>query len=215
MFRAIITMMDVPTAMGQLAPRMRQLSRGGALLIFACLLLILGPLAYLWWRYDLSSTWYWFSGLIGDGSAAKAEVGDAAARAGADDATAGLILLLFGTGFTLLPSAVQIGMTRFISVPALGFLVKVSLGFDLITDWPALWQIAASNTWYDATFRWWPLAGLARLIATAIGTILASVVIQSATILTFASLLYLAATIVAPNDRERRTSGRGAQIIEG
>jgi hypothetical protein len=31
MFKAIITMMDVPTAMGLLAPRVRQLSRGGAL----------------------------------------------------------------------------------------------------------------------------------------------------------------------------------------
>lgn len=106
MFRAIITMMDVPTALGQLAPRVRQLSRGGALLVFACLLLILGPLTYLWWRFDLSSTWFWFAGLIGDGSAAKAEVGAAATRAGADAATAQLILLLFGMGFTLLPSAV-------------------------------------------------------------------------------------------------------------
>ncbi|MBX0330479.1 hypothetical protein K2Z83_22755, partial [Oscillochloris sp. ZM17-4] len=179
MFKAIITMMDVPTAMGLLAPRVRQLSRGGALLIFSCLLLILGPLAYLWWRYDLSSTWFWFADLIGDGSAAKAEVGAAATKAGADDATAGLILLLFGLGFTLLPSAVQIGLTRFISVPALGFLVKVSLGFDLITDWPALWQIAARNPWYDSAFGWWPLAGLARLLATALGTVIVSVVIQS------------------------------------
>jgi hypothetical protein len=131
----------------------------------------LGPLAYLWWRFDLSSTWGWFTWLIGDGTTANAEVGAAATRAVADDSTAGLILVLFGTGFTLLPSAVQIGMTRFVSVPALGFLVKVSLGFDLITDWPALWQIAASSSWYDTTFRWWPLAGLARLIAVALGTV--------------------------------------------
>ncbi len=208
MFRALITMMDVPTALGQLAPRVRQLSRGGALLIFACLLLILGPLAYLWWRFDLSSTWGWFSALIGDGSAARAEVGAAATRAGADDEAAGLILLLFGTGFTLLPSAVQVGLTRFVSVPALGFLVKVSLGFDLITDWPALWGITAQSNWYDATFRWWPLAGLARLVVTALGTVLASVVIQSATILVAASLLYLAAAIIAPLDHERRELGR-------
>ncbi|NTU85844.1 MAG: hypothetical protein HGA45_42020, partial [Chloroflexales bacterium] len=106
MFRALITMMDVPTALSLLAPRARNLSRGGALLIFACLLLSLGPLAYLWWRFDLSSTWGWFRWLIGDGSAAEAEVGGVATRAGADAETAGLVLLLFGTGFTLLPSAV-------------------------------------------------------------------------------------------------------------
>jgi hypothetical protein len=210
MFRALITMMDVPTALSLLAPRVRQLSRGGALLIFACLLLALGPLAYLWWRFDLSSTWSWFTALIGDGSEARAEVGAAATRAGADDGTAQLILLLFGTGFTLLPSAVQVGLTRFISVPALGFLVKVSLGFDLITDWPALWQITAHSSWYDTTFRWWPLAGLARLVATALGTVLASVVVQSATILVAASLLYLAAAIVAPDERALTT----ARVIE-
>jgi hypothetical protein len=215
MFKAIITMMDVPTALGLLAPRVRQLSRGGALLIFACLLLILGPLAYLWWRFDLSSTWGWFTWLIGDGTVATAEVGAAATRAGADDATAGLILLLFGTGFTLLPSAVQVGMTRFVSVPALGFLVKVSLGFDLITDWPALWGLAASSSWYDTTFRWWPLAGLARLCAVALGSVLASVVVQSATILVAASLLYLAAAIIAPGDHALRAGGRKLRTIEG
>ena len=214
MFRALITMMDVPTALSLLAPRVRQLSRGGALLIFACLLLILGPLAYLWWRFDLSSTWGWFTWLIGDGSAARAEVGAAAARAGADDATAQLILILFGVGFTLLPSAVQVGLTRFVSVPALGFLVKVSLGFDLITDWPALWQIAVGSAWFDTTFRWGLVAGLARLIATALGTVLASVVIQSATILAAASLLYLAAAIVVPDSHEGRHT-RVTRAIEG
>lgn len=211
MFRALITMMDVPTALSLLAPRTRRLSRGGALLIFACLLLVLGPLAYLWWRFDLSATWDWFRWLIGDGSAAEAEVGTAASRAGADAETAGLVLLLFGTGFTLLPSAVQIGLSRFISVPALGFLVKVSLGFDLVTDWGPMWQIAASNPWFEATFRWWPLVGLARLVAAAIGTVLASVVIQSATILVAAGLLYLAAAIIAPQGPARTT----VQVLEG
>jgi hypothetical protein len=210
MFRALITMMDVPTALSLLAPRTQRLSRGGALLIFSCLLLILGPLAYLWWRFDLSATWDWFRWLIGDGSAAEAEVNSAATSAGADAETAGLVLLLFGTGFTLLPSAVQIGLSRFISVPALGFLVKVSLGFDLVTDWGPMWQMAAGNPWFE-TFRWWPLVGLARLVAAAIGTVLASVVIQSATILVAAGLLYLAAAIIVPQASARTT----VQVIEG
>lgn len=211
MFRALITMMDVPTALSLLAPRTQRLSRGGALLIFSCLLLILGPLAYLWWRFDLSATWDWFRWLIGDGSAAEAEVNSAATSAGADAETAGLVLLLFGTGFTLLPSAVQIGLSRFISVPALGFLVKVSLGFDLVTDWGPMWQMAAGNPWFESTFRWWPLVGLARLVAAAIGTVLASVVIQSATILVAAGLLYLAAAIIVPQASARTT----VQVIEG
>jgi hypothetical protein len=196
MFRAIITMMDVPTALGQLAPYTRRLGRGGALLIFSCCLLILGPLCYLWWRFDLSSTWDWFRWLIGERSVAEAEVQAATLGVGADDQTAGVILLLFGTGFTLLPSAVQIGLSRFVNVPALGFLVKVSLGFDLVTDWGPMWELAASNPWFEGTFRWWPLVGLARLIAAAVGSVLASVVIQSATILVAAGLLYLVGAIL-------------------
>lgn len=211
MFRALITMMDVPTALSLLASRTRHLSRGGALLIFSCLLLMLGPLAYLWWRFDLSATWDWFRWLIGDGSAAEAEVSTATTRAGADAEIAGLVLLLFGTGFTLLPSAVQIGLARFINVPALGFLVKVSLGFDLVTDWGPMWQLAAENPWFESAFHWWPLVGLARLIAASIGTVLASVVIQSATILITAGLLYLAVAIVLPQASTRAT----VQVIEG
>ena len=207
MLRALITMMDVPTALSQLAPRVQRLGRGGALLIFSCCLLILGPLAYLWWRFDLSSTWDWFRWLIGDGAQAGAEVQAATLRAGADADTAGLVLLLFGTGFTLLPSAVQIGLARFVNVPALGFLVKVSLGFDLVTDWGPMWELAAANPWFEATFRWWPLVGLARLVATAIGAVLASVVIQSATILVAAGLLYLIGAILfQPSSAHPRVS---------
>ncbi len=205
MFRAIITMMDVPSALAVFAPRVRQLSRGGALLVFACLLLILGPLTYLWWRFDLSATWGWFDGLIAAGGSAHSEIQTAATQAGADTDTTSLILMLFGTGFTLLPSAVQIGLSRFVNVPAIGFLVKVSLGFDLVTDWPALWQIVAGNPWYDATFHWWPLVGIARIIVTATGTVLASVVIQSATILCAAGLLLVAVSLIIPNEQPRNT----------
>lgn len=204
MFKAIITMMDVPTALTQLAPKMRGLSRGAALLMFSCCLICLGPLVYLYWRFDLSSTIGWFGWLVGDRSVADAEVQSVAVRAGADAETAGAILLLFGVGFTLLPSAVQVGLARFASVPALGFLVKISLGFDIITDWGPMWELAANNPWFDATFRWWPLAGLARLMATAVGTVLASVVVQSAALLVAAALIYLAAVIVfGPNSPPR------------
>jgi hypothetical protein len=196
MFKAIIRMMDVPTALTLLAPRVQRLGRGGALLIFSCCLICLGPLAYLWWTYDLSSTWDWFRWLIGDQTVAEGQVRAAATQVGADTDTTGLVIILFGIGFTLLPSAVQVGLARFVNVPALGFLVKVALGFDLVTDWGPMWELAAKNPWFDTTFRWWPLAGLFRLIAAAIGAVLASVVIQSAVILISAALIYLAAVIL-------------------
>jgi hypothetical protein len=45
--------------------------------------------------------------------------------------------------------------------------------------------------------------------------VLASVVIQSATILVAASLLYLAAAIIAPGDHALREGGRKLRTIEG
>ena len=212
MFRAIITMMDVPSALTLLAPRIQRLSRGGALLIFSCCLIALGPLGYLWWRFDLSSTWNWFSWLIADGTPGQIEVQGAVRQTGADDQTAGLIMLLFGVGFTLLPSVVQIGLARFVSIPALGLLVKVSLGLDLATDWGPIWELAASNPWYQQQFVWWPLVGLARLAATALGAILASVIVQSATLLVAAAMLYLTAVIVVG---PTPTRGLTAQTMEG
>jgi len=207
MLRAIITMMDVPNALTLLAPRVQRLSRGGALLIFSCCLLLLGPLAYLWWRFDLNATNDWFrwlmdapdapaAGAAPAAASALAEVGAAAAQAGADATTAQAILLVFGVSFTLLPSALQIGLARFVAVPGLGVLVKVALGFDLITDWPGIWAIAVANPWFASTFRWGPLIGLVQLLATAVGCVLASVVIQSAVILVAAALVYLAAVIL-------------------
>ncbi len=212
MFRAIITMLDVPTALTLLAPRVQRLSRGGALLVFSCCLIILGPLSYLWWRYDLASTWDWFGWLIADGTPGQREVQGVVTQTGADDQTAGLIMILFGVGFTLLPSAVQIGLARFVNVPALGLLVKVSLAFDLATDWGPIWELAANNPWYQEQFVWWPLVALMRLVATALGSVLASVIVQSATLLISAALLYLAAVIVAGPTPAR---GPAFQALEG
>lgn len=222
MIKAIITMMDVPTALTLLAPRVQRLSRGGALLIFSCCLIILGPLAYLWWRFDLNATNDWFRWLLGapvaeaaviplapvaDGGVALTDVRAAAVQAGADAATSGAILIVFGTSFTLLPSALQIGLARLVPVPGLGLLVKIALGFDLVTDWPGVWAVAVANPWFETTFRWAPLVGLFRLIATAVGCVLASVVVQSAVILVAAALVYLTAVILlgptASSDRQQ------------
>jgi len=84
MLRAIITMMDVPSALTLLAPRVQRLSRGGALLIFSCCLLLLGPLAYLWWRFDLNATNDWFRWLMDAPDAPAAGAAPAAASALAD-----------------------------------------------------------------------------------------------------------------------------------
>jgi hypothetical protein len=212
MLKAIITMMDVPTALSQLAPRMQRLGRGGALLIFSCCLLIISPLCYLWWRFDLSSTWNWFDWLLTDPTRAPAEVTTTLTNAGADDDTTQVMLMLFGSGFTLLPSAVQIGLARFVNVPALGFLVKISLGFDLVTDFGPMWELAANNPWFDTTFRFWPLAGLLRLGATLLGTLLASVVIQSAVMLILAGMGLLVLVILFGPQRPHSSP---MHILEG
>ena len=206
MFNALIRMMDVPTALAHLAQHMRGrgLTRGGALLIFACCLLIFGPLAYIWWRFDLASTWEWFDWLLVGGTAdvAAAITTTTGNVVTAEDDSARVALILFGAGFTLLPSAIQLGLSRFVSVPGLGFLVKVALGFDLITDFGPMWKLAEANAWYADSFKWPPLVDVARFVGTVLGTILASFVVQSAVILLIAVMLYMVGVIVV--DRPSR-----------
>lgn len=215
MFNALIRMMDVPTALAALAQHMRGrgLTRGGALLIFTCCLLIFGPLAYIWWRFDLHSTWNWFDWML-TGAQADVAGGISAVteqQVTPQDDSARVVLILFGAGFTLLPSAIQLGLSRFVSIPGLGFLVKVALGFDLITDFGPMWALAEANAWYAEAFKWGPLVQMARFVGTVLGTVLASFVVQSAVILLLAVMLYMVGVIVTDG---RSAAPRRATIVE-
>lgn len=203
MFRAIIAMMDVPTALELLSRSMhrRPIGRGGALLIIICGVLILGPLCYIFWRFDLDSTWKFFDWLIAGGAApvqdaaAKLTIGpDAtAAQLPQDDQTGRLMLMLFGSGFMLLPTAVQLGLSRFVDVPGLGALVKLTIALDLVTDWPTMWKLAEGATWYEQ-FGW--LAWPARIVGAAVGAVAVSLIVQSVIILLIALLFTMAVRLV-------------------
>lgn len=191
MFRALVGLMDVPAMLDQLHLHMqrRGLSRSGALLIFACCLVVIGPLTYLYWRFDLNSTWNWFEWAVTGGE-------DVVRGAVDDPETAALMVILFGFGVTLFPSAIQLGLARFVAIPALGMLVKVALAFDLGTDWPTMWAAAQEQTWYTTAFQWGPLIWLAQVIGTAFWTVIVSIVLQSMVIMVGAVMLYCAFILV-------------------
>jgi|GEM_PF-1730748 len=210
MFQALARMMDVPTALSLLEPRIRGIGRGGALLVFACCLISLFPLGYAYYRFDLASTWHYFDWLA-DGAPEDVQAGAAALAANPetapvvpDDEAMRTLLFILPWCFTLLPSAVQLGLARFINVPGLGQLIKASIAFDLVTDWPTMWRLTTSNPWFVETFRWGPLVWLAQAVATAIGTIIVSLVIQTAFVLVFAVMLYMVWILVFDSTSPRR-----------
>lgn len=187
MWRWFVSMMDVPEMLDRLGDHMQQrrLSRGGALIILVCCMAAFGPLAYLYWRFDLASTWDWFDWLVSGGQ-------DEVQRAISDPNTAAAAVMMFGFGVTMFPSAVQLGFARFINIPALGILIKATIAFDLGTDWDPVWQAAQGATWYDATFTWPPMAAFARFVGTCLGTALVSVVLQSIVLMVLAVGVYCA-----------------------
>lgn len=191
MFRALVGLMDVPTMLMSLDQHMRQrgLSRVGALLIFACCMTIVGPLGYLYWRFDLASTWSWFEWLVSGG---QETIGGAIS----DPNAAAMAVMMFGFGVTMFPSAVQLGLARFVTVPALGILLKITIAFDLGTDWPTMWQAVQAANWFDSTFTWAPVATVARVLACAAGTTLASVILQSMCIMILAVMFYCGFVLV-------------------
>lgn len=214
MFQALARMMDVPTALAMLAGYIRGIGRGGALLIFACCLLILGPLGYCWYLFDLHSTWSWFDwlaagapGAVQSAAAALAATPEMATVA-PDDETLKAMIFVLPFCFTLLPSAVQLGLARFVTVPGLKQLIKASIAFDLITDWPTMWGLAAANPWFVQTFRWSPLVWVAQFIGTALGTILVSLVVQTAFILVAAVLFYMSIILIFGDGPRRQLHGQ-------
>lgn len=216
MFQALARMMDVPTALAMLAGYIRGIGRGGALLIFACCLIALFPLGYLWYRFDLASTWHWFDWLA---AGAPADVQAAAtalaampetAAATPDDEMLKAMVFILPFCFTLLPSAIQLGLARFITVPGLGQLVKASIAFDLVTDWPTMWTLAVANPWFADTFKWGPLIAVMRCIGTVLGTVFVSLIVQTTFILVFAVLFYTGLILIAGDGPQRQLSGQSA-----
>lgn len=200
MFRALTTMTDIPGALTALhmAFQGRMTKAAAWVIIFACMLLI-GPIGYIFWAYDLQSTWDTLSWLAVGGQAevteAIAESNDTTPEQAAADA--GWVLVVFGLGFSLLPTAAQVGFGRFMSVPGLGVLVKASIVFDIGTDFPTMWKLVEVSTWYDQ-FGWFDT--LARFIGAAAGSLVSSLLVQNWLILIIATLIY-AMRVVSASDR--------------
>jgi hypothetical protein len=209
MFRALMTMTDIPGALTTLDMVMRgRMTRAGAwVIIFACII-VLGPLCYMFWRFDLQSTWGTLEWLAVGGqaevTAVVAETNDTSPEQAANDA--GWVLVVFGVGFSLLPTATQVGFGRFMVVPGLGELVKVSIVFDVGTDFPTMWRLVEASTWYD---QFGMAADVARFIGAGLGSIISSLLIQNWIIVIFALLIY--AMRIVSSGAGQQMAMRGAE----
>ena len=192
MWRWLVSMMDVPEMLDMLGAHMasKKMGRGSALLILLCCFSVFGPLAYMYWKYDLASTWDWFTWLVSGGE-------DAVSSAISDQNTAAAAVIMFGFSVMMFPSFIQLGLARFITIPALGILIKAAIAFDLGTDFGPMWEAAQGASWYSNTFSWEPMAAFARVVGAIAGTVFVSVMLQSIVIMVFAVGLYCAFVVLA------------------
>lgn len=206
MWRWFVSMMDVPEMLEMLHAHIQRkgMSRASALVVFFASSILIVPFGYLYWRFDLASTWHTFTWIATGGAQ---EMKDAA---NADENTTAFVLMLLGMGATLMPSAVQFGLARFITIPALGVMIKASIAFDLSTDWPTMWTEMGKWAWIGSTFTWGPIAAVVRFLLTAAMTVVSSIVLQSIVILLIAITCYTAFILVMGGVGSRRTT-----VLEG
>jgi hypothetical protein len=107
---------------------------GGASLLFLGISLVAGlAIGVLWYHYDLMSTFSFSQGIRYDTSLTASAVARAGAGLGIGSLTASAIII----GFTLLPSLLELIAPRVVH-PGVLLMLKISVAFDFITDWPTI-----------------------------------------------------------------------------
>lgn len=192
MWRWLVSMMDVPEMLDMLGAFMARkgMGRGGALITMICCIMIIGPLGYLYWRFDLASTWDWFTWLVSGGE-------ETINNAITDENYAAAAVIMFGFSVTMFPSVIQLGLARFITIPALGILIKAAIAFDMGTDFEPMWKAAQGAAWYSNTFTWEPMAAFMRVVGAVAGTVFVSVLLQSIVIMVLSVGVYCAFIVLA------------------
>lgn len=194
---AIYAILDVPKQMQAIKRNTMHMEFAPAFFLFLTLFLLLFPFTYLFWTYDLSSTWSW-TGAIGlrDPAADSFRNGVVASL---DTASPGMVASLLLWAFTWAPSLIEMGFPRLAKGAAgIAIALKACIAFDYFTDLPLVWSTVHGNEltgqvgWLD-TWGWFQLPG--QIVIAAFMTLFTSLVLQVIIVLLVYTCLRLFVTM--------------------
>lgn len=216
----LLNMLDVIGAASQVWPKVQGLGYLSSIVLLSLMPMLIVPSLVAWYTFDLESTSNWTAWVVGaadtptSGITISADSGSVVVEQGpqvkpsdtiaqkVETATDGVVtvavvLIIAAWGFTLAPSLLEMLMSRFAGIPAMGYLVKAAVIFDFITDFPKMYEMAKASDWYN---RFGFAAPLARIVGAAVGDFLASMVLQVAVVI-FITIWFSAAYNLVMNGR--------------
>lgn len=177
---AIYAILDVPRQMQAIKRNTMHMEFAPAFFLFLVLFLLLFPFTYLFWTYDLSSTWQW-TGAIGLHDSAADNFRDGVVQS-LDTPSPGMVASLLLWAFTWAPSLIEMGFPRIAhGAPGIQIFLKSVIAFDYFTDLPLVWASAHGNEaegragWFTS-WGWMQLPG--QVLASALMTVITSLVLQ-------------------------------------
>lgn len=194
---AIYAILDVPKQMQAIKRNTMHMDFAPAFFLFLVLFLLLFPLTYLFWTYDLSSTWSW-TGAIGLRDPAADTFRDGVVQA-LDTASPGMVASLLLWAFTWAPSLIEMGFPRLAKgAPAVQIALKAVIAFDYFTDLPLVWSTVhgdelTGRVGWLANWGWFQLLG--QLFIAALLTVITSLVLQVIIVLLIYTCLRLFITM--------------------
>ncbi len=176
--RAIYAILDVPRQMQAIKKNTLHMEFAPAFFLFLVCFMLLFPFTYLFWTYDLSSTWSW-TGAIGlrDPEADSFRRGVVAAL---DTASPGMIASLLLWAFTWAPSLIEMAFPRLANgAPGIQIALKACITFDYFTDLPLIWNTVHGNELRDGWLASWGVMQLpGQIFVAALLTVITSLVLQ-------------------------------------
>lgn len=176
--RAIYAILDVPRQMQAIKRNTLHMEFAPAFFLFLVCFLLLFPFTYLFWTYDLSSTWSW-TGAIGlrDADTDNFRRGVVAAI---DTASPGMVASLLLWAFTWAPSLIEMAFPRLANgAPGIQIALKSVIAFDYFTDLPLVWNTVHGDEFRDGWLASWGFMQLpGQMFVAALLTVITSLVLQ-------------------------------------
>lgn len=163
--RWMYALLDLPTGINMLNRNLRGIGTGASFVLFLVFSSLLMPLTWFLWTFDLGATWEWTTPWR------TAMLGTTTLD---DVAFFGSLLIWI---FNLTPTFMELSFPKIArGIPAIALALKISIGFDYITDWPKMWLTLGESPWFGQFNE--TVAFLFRLIGCMIGTLFVSMGLQ-------------------------------------